>query len=837
MTQHPGIVTTSRTLLLAVAATMAVNASFAGEAPSGLSSIAEREISRRMARMEDARQAIERGDKFYAEGDYEAALGQYKGAVESIPNAPTTQDWRLVAQAKFADASVGLAKDRAKSGRYKDAHDLVDGALAINPEHKAALVLKKQLDDPDRYPIALTPQHVESVQTVERHLQMAGSYSDLGDFNASIKSYQEALRSDPYNVAARRGMEAVEQKRSQYFDSARDHQRARMLNQVNEAWEEKVPVEALSINQSVGPTEKDGSKYLGLKLKTIIFPTVTFTGATIEEAIEFLRMKSRDLDPEPDPTKKGVNIILKTADGAPSTAVISLDLKEVPMEEALRYVTELAQMKYKVEPHAVLVVPISEETTQQYTRTFRVPPDFAGMTSPSDAAPTTAPDPFAPAGAAAGGSSLLKRKTAKEVLVEQGIPFPDGTSAVFNPVTSQLIVRNTSPNLDMVETFVESLINKAPKQIFITAKFVEVSQKNTDELGFDWLLGPFNIPGSERAFGGGGSVGNSANGSLTNQAGGFQDFPFLGPGTGGGPVGSNPISRGMRFGSGAIESDSVDGLLGGAKPISSMSPGIFSLAGVMTDPQFQVVVHALSQKKGVDLMSAPSVTTKPGQRATVEVVREFLYPTEFDPPQIPQNFGGTAGGVSLLGTSTSQSSFPVTPTTPTAFEMKPIGVRMEVDPVLGPDGYTIDLNLAPEVTEFEGFINYGSPIQTGSVDALGNPTTLTLTENRIPQPVFSTRKVQTAVTVWDGQTVAMGGLIREDVQDVEDKIPLLGDLPLIGRLFQTKAEDHYKRNLMVFVTAKLIDPAGQPTRLPEASSTPVEGDPSGANLFPVGAGQ
>jgi len=77
------------------------------------------------------------------------------------------------------------------------------------------------------------------------------------------------------------------------------------------------------------------------------------------------------------------------------------------------------------------------------------------------------------------------------------------------------------------------------------------------------------------------------------------------------------------------------------------------------------------------------------------------------------------------------------------------------------------------------------------------------------QPIFSTRKVKTSVTVWDGQTVALGGLIREDVQDVEDKLPVLGDLPFIGRLFRSEVEDHFKRNLMIFVTATLIDPAGQ----------------------------
>ena len=77
-------------------------------------------------------------------------------------------------------------------------------------------------------------------------------------------------------------------------------------------------------------------------------------------------------------------------------------------------------------------------------------------------------------------------------------------------------------------------------------------------------------------------------------------------------------------------------------------------------------------------------------------------------------------------------------------------------------------------------------------------------------PVFNTRKVTTQVTIWDGQTVALGGLIREDVQDVEDKIPVIGDLPVVGRLFRSSAELHLKRNLTIFVKAQLMDPAGVP---------------------------
>ena len=62
---------------------------------------------------------------------------------------------------------------------------------------------------------------------------------------------------------------------------------------------------------------------------------------------------------------------------------------------------------------------------------------------------------------------------------------------------------------------------------------------------------------------------------------------------------------------------------------------MFGLAGVFTNPQFQVVIRALNQKKGIDLLSAPSVTTKSGQRAIIEVIRELRYPRTYTAPQVP----------------------------------------------------------------------------------------------------------------------------------------------------------------------------------------------------------
>ena len=490
---------------------------------------------------------------------------------------------------------------------------------------------------------------------------------------------------------------------------------------------------------------------------------------------------------------------------------ITLQLSNVPLVEALRYTLALANLKYKVEPNAVLVVPLSTPDKELYTNIYVVPPNFltasggAGGGGGGGAGPV---DPFAAAPDAGGGAGPVARNSAKDVLESYGIVFGTGSSATFNAQTSQLIVRQTQDQMELVEAVIESIKGGSQKQIFITSKFVEIGEEVGKELGFDWLLGPFNIGTAPKVFAGGGTQGNQ--GALDNS-----NYSFVQPGASS-PVGSNPLTAGLRSGANALDGDSIDSLIGSAagdiQDGNLTAPAIFGIAGVFTDPQFQVMIRALNQKKGVDLLSAPSVLARSGQRAKIEVIREFIYPTEYDPPEIPNQVGG---GTTLGGGGGGVSSFPVTPATPAAFETRNTGVTLEVDPVIGGDEFTIDLNLSPEVVEFEGFINYGSPINSASIDPLtGQGTTIQLTENRIEMPIFSTRKVTTQVTIWDGQTVALGGLIREDVQDVQDKVPLLGDLPLLGRLFRNDVELHLKRNLTVFVSAKLVDPAGMDFRRP-----------------------
>jgi general secretion pathway protein D len=151
----------------------------------------------------------------------------------------------------------------------------------------------------------------------------------------------------------------------------------------------------------------------------------------------------------------------------------------------------------------------------------------------------------------------------------------------------------------------------------------------------------------------------------------------------------------------------------------------------------------------------------------------------------------------------------VTPAHPTAFEARNVGTHLEVEPVVGQDNFTVELNLAPELVQFEGFINYGSPIQTNGTDALGNVTPVELTDNRILQPVFKILRENTSVVVWDGATVVIGGLIEDKSTIVEDKVPLFGDAPFLGRFFRSKGVNRTLRAVLFFVQVNVIDPSGQ----------------------------
>jgi len=856
----------SKLILLAALAPMLCTVALA----QNTNTVAEREAARRQAALPRGQEALGRAKAAMAEGNYTVAHEEFRVALTFLPDALISEKSHDEAVAGFCASGMKLAEQKVAEGKFGEAEAICREILSsrYDPNCRPAAEILARLQSPGTVNRTVGPKFVSKVEEVKKLLVDAEGYYMSGRYDLAFKKYEQVLALDPYNVAARRGEERINLTKTHYGEEAYNETRSRQLWQVQKGWEEPVKKYGENVAPITDAFAKDatGTARITTKLNTIIIPKIEFRDASVREAIEFLRQQAAENDPGAD-GRRGVDIVLRlntlgtraettsttttstvtsstsTAPGVspepalvpppvpttisapsinPAEARITITLNQIPLGEALRYIASQAGLKVKIEPYAVSIIPISELSNDLLTKQYRVPPGF--ISGSLNASGSALNQPTANAKTAAqttgtakdtqestGGRLLVNREGAKEFLESQGVSFSvPGSSANFLPQSSRLIVRNTSDMLELVDAIVEQANVSGPKQVEIEAKFIEITQNNLKALGFDWLLGPFSFGGNNQLAGTGGTSGT---GATVNQA----DYPFN-------TTGQNPITAGNRSGNLAISGNAIDSLLLGTTTTQLLSPGIFGFGGLLTDPQFQVVVRALNQKKGVDLLSAPRVTTKSGQRAVIEIVREFRYPTQFQPPQIPQTVGavrseGVAGDIIPLGSS---STIPVTPTTPTAFETRNTGVTLEVEPVVGPDGVTIDLNLVPQVVEFEGFINYGSPIlspSTSFFDTLASVIRTTpqnvITPNVINQPIFSTRKVTTSVSVWDGQTVVLGGLMREDVQKTEDRTPILGDIPIVGRLFRTNVDQHIKRNLIIFVTARLINPGGQPVNSTE----------------------
>ncbi|MCB1097640.1 MAG: hypothetical protein KDN22_18855 [Verrucomicrobiae bacterium] len=199
----------------------------------------------------------------------------------------------------------------------------------------------------------------------------------------------------------------------------------------------------------------DGSQEIIEKLRHITLPAVQFDDATLGEVVDYFRTKSRELDTTTsDPEKKGINFIVS----ADSAKKITLSLQNVPLVVAMKAATDLAGIRYRVEPFAVVFVPYQEKDAPLLTRVYQVPPTFLN------------------------DSGLGKDGTAREYLELSGVTFPDGASAHFNPSTSQLTVRTTTNNLDIIQTQIEQSAGKMPTTLAVSVEIYALPKKDALKL-------------------------------------------------------------------------------------------------------------------------------------------------------------------------------------------------------------------------------------------------------------------------------------------------------------------------------------------------------------------
>ncbi|MEM7387347.1 MAG: hypothetical protein AAF514_20605, partial [Verrucomicrobiota bacterium] len=668
---------------------------FGQELPIWNKSAADEVRNRELAIMQ-ANNLLFEGDQFFQEGNKGAAVKAYRQALSLIPPGPRSEGFRDATTQRFAEAATGQAADLMKAGQQAEARSLVTEVLdpSIAPTNKTAKKLREQLGDIEFTNPLDDEAHKAAVGKVSRLLQEGHDYLSIGNYDMATLRFSEVLGLDRTNTAARKGLGLTAKQMAAYQDAAYDQTRATAMRGVAEGWATPDPnrrAPNLSRPDDGGLLSSGtGSPSISRKLSTITIPEFSVVNVTIRDVVNLMTQNALEYDPE----GRGINFVLSNEGAFDALGGITLQLKAVPLSEILRYVTNHFQAKSLVETAAVRIIPVADDQTSVISRQFTVPADFFSA-APLPGLGDGGDDPF---GSGGDDGIQFQRVDPVEFLKQNGIPFPEGSSALFNPSNSTLLVTNTLPHLTLVEQLVDSYRRSAPKMASIDVTVIEISQENLNELGFDWLIGPFEM--SSRR-------GLEIAGAGTGVEG--ADFPIQADT--GGAFGGNSVTNGLRSGTSVLSRDGVSSILEGNRGNTAVgpSPGIFAATGTLTDPQFQVVLRALSQKKGVDLMVKPNVVAKSNQSARVEVVREFPYPTEYDPPELPQTVGSTDGG----------GGFPVTPANPTAFTTRNVGLTLQVDPVIGPDNFTVDLNLTPEFVRFEGFVNYGSPITTAVPLATG----------------------------------------------------------------------------------------------------------------------
>lgn len=833
-----------------------------------ITELSAKEVKRRKENVENAVKLTERAEEKMASKDFDAAMQLFGKALDMLDNSPNAALERKTAMRGFQDAALQLADVRISEGRYRtkpdqkvpSAEDALRSLITRDPSNRTAQRKLAQIYDPEFINNAITPEHREDVEKVKRYLLEGSNFLATARFDLAIKRADQVLDIDPYNTAARKLQEKANVAISEFGKEAYNESRSRAMRDVQKAWASPVKRYGTVTSTTVTPQTVETSQVekLRRKVQEIVIPEVQFTDKSLIEVAAMLTEASRSADRSgggvliiatfpgatPPPIASSDSSVLTlptpTATSAGGANVPMVSIPKIPnfkLSEILKIVTESSQTKWTVKESYVEIVPKTTPTENLVLRNWTVSPFMFSSTAPKvdDLSSTGLSSALGGGAQGAPKSGGKRRIDPKEFLSTMNVQFTaPGSTATYNPRTKNLTVYNTPEMLDLVDSIVSDSEGQSPVQVDIRAKFIEFSQSNLKELSFDWLMGQASIHGSNKIFSGGGTTGAlrpSLNGS---------DYPFTIPSNGmyangGAPVGVNPVTAGNRSGNLALSSNAIDALLAGATGGTGFaSPAAFALAGAFTDPQFQLVVRALNQRKDVDLLSSPSITAKDQEEASIDIVREFRYPTEFSPPQLPQNIGGAAGGAggaAAGAAAAAPTSIPVTPTTPSAFVPRNTGVMLKVTPSIKGDNYAIDLDLKPEVIEFEGFINYGSPIQTVAVSSGASvagisvattPKAVTLTDNVINQPIFAVRKIQTNVTLLDGETIALGGLIREDVQKVNDKVPYLGDIPILGRLFRSSVDQHIKKNLTIFVTARIIDASGQPLKLSKAETEQEE---------------
>jgi len=322
-----------------------------------------------------------------------------------------------------------------------------------------------------------------------------------------------------------------------------------------------------------------------------------------------------------------------------------------------------------------------------------------------------------------------------EPLVDSGA----GGKIQVDSRSNALVITERPSKMNGIQEIIETL-DKPTEQVMIESKFVEVTARQSKNIGIDWQslagysmsAGPFDR-------------------EYTNEDGRNS-------------LDSNTSTENLNINSsnaGTNTTFTTDE--GVTRQVDWTGDLLKSDTAVFSADAFQVVLSALEGQTEVELISNPTVVTMNNNEATINIGEEYPIPS--------YTYNDERGTYEISN-----------------FAYKNIGINLDVTPQINSAGF-INLNIQPEISSRSGEVSFG-----GASGAL--------------IPIITTRRTQSMVTIKSGYTLAIGGLIEKTTNRRDSSVPLLGDLPMLGKFFSSESDEVDSRNLIVFITAKILSASG-----------------------------
>ena len=303
--------------------------------------IADREAARRQAHIPRGEEVLARAQSELHAKQYAQAHEDFRAALRYLPDSAVAGKSYSAALDGFCESGVKLAEQRIAEGKYEESEVILNEILAdaYNPNCREARTLLTHLHDPGYINKTMGPKFLDKVEEVKKLLTEAEGFYQSGRYDMAMKRYDQVLNLDPYNTAARKGQERIDNTKYQYGVQAYNETRGRAMWQVEHGWEQPVrqygtgagPIENL-VPRDIGNTAR-----IRNKLDSIIIPRIEFRDASIREAIDFLRQQAAANDPTTE-GRRGVDIVLRlrslgrSSEPTPVTATTTVGGAAAPAE-------------------------------------------------------------------------------------------------------------------------------------------------------------------------------------------------------------------------------------------------------------------------------------------------------------------------------------------------------------------------------------------------------------------------------------------------------------------------------------------------------------------------